>query len=320
MVVDISILNKYEGKIKTDNGYIDFENIPTKFEKCYEIAFSNNRILKVSHNHLFEDINGKWILVEQLDKNTPILTDGGIVYMINRKYIGKYEVYDVSVNSDKHQYYLDGISSHNSGKTLLAISAAMELIKRKDFQRIVYIRNSVESLAKGEDVGYLSGNDEKFEIYNFPLFDTLAYIASKMIARSNENKQGKGKLDAQPTEELISEKVEQLVERFQVQTMWTGALRGRTISDAIVIIDEAQNMANSTMQLTLSRVDSSCKIIVLGSNRQIDNAYITKHTNGLTTLLNVTKDSHEEVNLFGVELHKVLRGPITAFAEKVFEK
>jgi len=221
---------------------------------------------------------------------------------------------------DNHYDIIVAEAKAGSGKTLLAISAAMELIKRKDFQRIVYIRNSVESLAKGEDVGYLSGNDEKFEIYNFPLFDTLAYIASKMIARSNENKQGKGKLDSQPTEELISEKVEQLVERFQVQTMWTGALRGRTISDAIVIIDEAQNMANSTMQLTLSRVDSSCKIIVLGSNRQIDNAYITKHTNGLTTLLNATKDSHEEVNLFGVELHKVLRGPITAFAEKVFEK
>ena len=207
-----------------------------------------------------------------------------------------------------------------SGKTLLAISAAMELIKRKDFQRIVYIRNSIESLAKGEDVGYLSGNDEKFEIYNFPLFDTLAYIASKMISKSNQNKQGKGKTDNIPTEELISEKVEQLVERFQVETMWVGSLRGRTISNAVVIIDEAQNMSNSTLQLVMSRIDSSCKVIILGSNRQIDNAYITKYTNGLTSLLNATKETHDEVNLFGIELHKVLRGPITAFAEKVFSK
>jgi len=97
-------------------------------------------------------------------------------------------------------------------------------------------------------------------------------------------------------------------------------LRGRTISNAIIIVDEAQNMANSTMQLVMSRIDATCKIIVLGSNRQIDNAYITKYTNGLSTLLNATKDNHEEVNLFGIELQKVLRGPVTAFAEKVFSK
>jgi len=317
MKIDVCNLDKYQGKIKTDSGYIDFNNIPTKFENCYEIAFSNNSILRVSYNHLFEDLNGNWLLAEDIDFNTPLLTDGGIAYIINRKYIGKNEVYDLTVNSVKHQYYLDGFSSHNSGKTLLAISAAFELIKRKDFQRIVYIRNSVESLAKGEDVGYLSGNDEKFAVFNHPLFDTLGYIASNMINKSKENKPGKGKFI---TEELISEKVQNLVDKYQIETMWTGALRGRTISNAVVIIDEAQNMSNSTLQLTLTRIDASCKVVVLGSNRQIDNAYITKHTNGLSSLLNATKQEHKEVNLFGIELTKVLRGPITTFAEKIFSK
>jgi len=218
---------------------------------------------------------------------------------------------------DNHYNIITAEAKAGSGKTLLAVSAAMELIKRKDFQRIVYIRNSVESLAKGEDVGYLSTNEAKFEIYNFPLFDTLAYIAAKMLNHSKENKPGKGEFI---TEERISEKVEELVERYQVETMWTGAARGRTISNAVVIIDEAQNMANSTLQLILTRIDSSCKVIVLGSNRQIDNQYITKYTNGLTTLLSSTKEDHEEVNLFAVELNKVLRGPITQFAEKVFSK
>ena len=249
------------------------------------------------------------------------------IYFIDEKELRKQNVNPMNTeqlffsNALLSQYY-DIIVTEalaGSGKTLLAISAAMELIKKKEFQRIVYIRNSVESLAKGEDVGYLSGNDEKFEIYNFPLFDTIAFIASKMLSRSNENKPGKGKTDI-PTEELISEKVEQLVERFQIETMWTGAMRGRTISNAIVIIDEAQNMANSTLQLVMSRIDNTCKIVILGSNRQIDNAYITKHTNGLSTLLNATKEEHEEVNLFGIELKKVLRGPITQFAEKVFSK
>ena len=207
-----------------------------------------------------------------------------------------------------------------SGKTLLAISAAMKLVKDKntEFNRIVYIRNSVESLQKGEDVGYLSGNEEKFEIYNFPLFDTIAYIANKMLKHSKENKSGAAKEEV--TEDRISEKVSELVEKYQIETMWTGGMRGRTLSNAFVIVDEAQNMSKSTMQLILSRIDNTCKIIVLGSNRQLDNQYITKYTNGLTGLLNSTNELHDEVNLFAVELHKVLRGPITAFAEKIFSK
>ena len=283
---------------------------------------NNDKILDIdpdykpnNFSYIFDDAGRKILACIQ----------NGLVILLEEKELRKQNVNPMNKEQlffsnsllDQHYDIIVAEAKAGSGKTLLAISAAMELIKRKDHQRIVYIRNSVESLAKGEDVGYLSGNDEKFEIYNFPLFDTLAYIASKMISRSNENKQGKGEA---PTEELISEKVEQLVERFQIETMWTGAMRGRTISNAIVIIDEAQNMANSTMQLVMSRIDATCKIVVLGSNRQIDNAYITKHTNGLTTLLNATKEKHEEVNLFGVELHKVLRGPITAFAEKVFEK
>jgi len=218
---------------------------------------------------------------------------------------------------DDHYNIIVAEAKAGSGKTLLAISAAMELIKCKEYQRIVYIRNSVESLAKGEDVGYLSTNEAKFEIYNFPLFDTIAYIAGQMLKKSKENKPGKGET---VTEERISEKVQELVERYQVETMWTGSMRGRTLSNAIVIIDEAQNMSNSTLQLVLSRIDSSCKVIVLGSNRQIDNQYITRYTNGLTTLLNATKEDHEEVNLFGIELQKVLRGPVTQFAERIFSK
>ena len=63
-----------------------------------------------------------------------------------------------------------------SGKTLLALSGALKLVKQKHFQKIIYIRNSIESLDKGEDVGYLPGLEEKFRIYNHPLMDSLEYI------------------------------------------------------------------------------------------------------------------------------------------------
>lgn len=100
--------------------------------------------------------------------------------------------------------------------------------------------------------------------------------------------------------------------------MWVGELRGRTISDAVVICDEFQNFGPKTSQTTISRIDKTCKLVVIGSNNQIDNLYTNKYTNGLTMLLNATKKENPEVNLFACNLNKVVRGPITAFAERVF--
>ena len=205
-----------------------------------------------------------------------------------------------------------------SGKTLLALSGAMKLIAQKDFRKILYIRNSIESLDKGEDVGYLPGFEEKFRIYNHPLMDSLDYIVRLEFKR----KSGKSSYPGQnePDEEQIAQRVQIAKQKYAIETMWVGEMRGRTISDAVVIIDEAQNMSNKTMQMVLSRLDDSCKVIIVGSNKQIDNFYINKHTNALTTLLKSAYENYEGVNVFALRLKKVLRGPITEWAEKIFSK
>ncbi|MDD2697404.1 MAG: PhoH family protein [Arcobacteraceae bacterium] len=201
-----------------------------------------------------------------------------------------------------------------SGKTLLALSSAVKLIRKKQFQKIIYIRNSIESLDKGEDVGYLPGLEEKFRIYNHPLMDSLRYMARCEHKNKNTNK----KLYTPPTDEEVNEKVQRTIENYNIETMWVGEMRGRTLSESFVIVDEAQNMSNKTMQMVLSRIDSSCKVVVLGSNKQIDNFYVNKYTNSLTTLLKSTKKENEYVNLYAIKLKKVLRGPITQWAESIF--
>lgn len=203
-----------------------------------------------------------------------------------------------------------------SGKTLLALSGAMKMIRKKQYSKIVYIRNSIESTDRGEEVGFLSGNDEKFKIYNHPLMDSIEYVVRSEMKKSINNKSG-GK-ESHINHETIQEKIDETMKRYEIETMWTGEARGRTISDAVVIIDEAQNMSNKTMQLILTRLDESCKVIILGSNRQIDNFYVNKHTNGLSTLLNSTQAQYDKINLFSIQLNKVLRGPITEWAENVF--
>lgn len=81
-----------------------------------------------------------------------------------------------------------------------------------------------------------------------------------------------------------------------------------------------QNMSAKTLQLCLSRIDKTCKAIIIGSNKQIDNMYTNKYINGLSVLLNACNYEHDEVKLWAGELNKVLRGPITEFAEKIFSK
>lgn len=197
-----------------------------------------------------------------------------------------------------------------SGKTLMSVVCAMRLIDLGHYDKIVYVRNSIESLDKGADIGYLAGNDEKFRIYNMALQDTLEFIAKKSLKKS-ENKDSK---------ESIESKINELTSKYCIETLWPGEARGRTLSSAIVILDEWQNASENTTQLLLSRLDESCMAVVIGSNRQIDNLYLNKYNNGLTTLLKQTKFKHPELNMFAIELDKAVRGKFATFTERIFEK
>jgi PhoH-like ATPase len=177
------------------------------------------------------------------------------------------------------------------------------------YDKIVYVRNSIESLDKGAEVGFLSGNDEKFRIYNMALYDTLEFIAKKHLKKS-ENRENL---------ESISSKVEELQTKYCIETLWPGEARGRTLSASIVIMDEWQNSSEKTTQLILSRLDESCMAIVIGSNRQIDNLYLNKYNNGLTTLLKQTSQTHSELKMFAIELEKAVRGKFAEFTERIFE-
>jgi PhoH-like ATPase len=194
-----------------------------------------------------------------------------------------------------------------SGKNLISISAAMRLIDKGEFKKIIYIRNSIASVDSNAEIGFLPGTQtEKMKIYNHPLYDTINFIAEEMC--HNKNNEIK--------EEQIDKKSEDLIEKYQIETQWIGELRGRTLSNAIVILDEVQNFSISTLNTVLTRISKTSKVIAIGSNSQIDNAYLSKNSNGLTKLLALANKEHEEIKLFATNLEKSVRGPITEWAEK----
>lgn len=221
----------------------------------------------------------------------------------------------------EQKFYMKAMLSNNydltvvdakagSGKTLLAFTCAMKLVEKKHYDKIIYVRNSIESLDKGADVGYLAGNDEKFRVFNMALNDTLEHIAKKLLKKKAN----------QDNVHAVENKILELIAKYRIEKLWPGEARGRTLSDAVVILDEWQNSSEKTTQLILSRLDNSCTAIVIGSNRQIDNIYLNKYNNGLTKLLKETRNEQESMKMFAIELNQAVRGKYAEFSENVFEK
>lgn len=279
----------------------DKEYKPYNFSYCFKVRHSDQVLLANIQNKkikLLDEVEVRDQVITPLNKEQLFFSDAIINHF-----------YNVLIIEAKA----------GSGKTLLALSGALKLVKQKFFQKIIYIRNSIESLDKGEDVGYLPGLEEKFKIYNHPLMDSLDYIIRTEHKRKR-NKKAPDVVFQQLDDSEVTARIEQMISNYGIETMWVGEMRGRTLSNSFIIIDEAQNMSNKTMQMVLSRIDSSCKVVVLGSNKQIDNFYVNKYTNALTTLLKSTKNEDNLVNIFAIKLEKVLRGPITEWAEQIFSK
>lgn len=198
-----------------------------------------------------------------------------------------------------------------SGKTVTAISNAMQLVgSNTPYTNIVYIRNSVDDVGeRDEEIGFLSGNDEKVKGYLYPFYDTLDSIVRKTI---------KTKSKSEDIELLVQEGIAKLMGKYQMQAIIALGTRGRTFDNSIIIIDEGQNLGKNTMQKLLTRIGKNCKLIIIGSLKQIDSKYLNKFTSGLSIILASTLHTYSGVTIAGVSLTKVVRGPITEWAENLF--
>jgi phosphate starvation-inducible protein PhoH and related proteins len=136
-----------------------------------------------------------------------------------------------------------GIGPAGTGKTYLAVAAAISLLLKKSVQRIVLARPAVEA---GEKLGFLPGDmQEKVNPYLRPLYDALFHM-------------------------LEDQKVERLLERGVIEIAPLAFMRGRTLSDAFIILDEAQNCTTEQMKMFLTRMGVNSKAVVTGDITQID--------------------------------------------------
>lgn len=154
-----------------------------------------------------------------------------------------------------------------TGKTLLAIAAGLQKVVRDETYAGLLISRPVMPL--GRDIGYLPGTkEEKMENWMGPIFDNLEYIF-------NINKQGKTK---SKTKVEIEKYMEDEIIELEAMTF----MRGRSIPDRYIIIDEAQNMTPHEVKTVISRAGNGTKMILTGDPYQIDNPYLDSSSNGLS--------------------------------------
>lgn len=141
-----------------------------------------------------------------------------------------------------------GIGPAGTGKTFLAVVLALEALRAGKAQRIILSRPAVEA---GEKLGFLPGDlAEKVDPYLRPLFDALGEV-----------------MDPQA--------VQRAVERGQIEVAPLAYMRGRTLSDAFIVLDEAQNTSHEQMQMFLTRIGTGSRMVVCGDDTQID---LPQHT------------------------------------------
>ena len=150
---------------------------------------------------------------------------------------------DAYIRALRRHALVFGIGPAGTGKTYLAVAHAVQLFERKEVDRIVLSRPAVEA---GERLGFLPGDmREKVDPYLRPIYDALYDLMDARI-------------------------VERALQSGEIEIAPLAFMRGRTLSNAVVILDEAQNTTSMQMKMFLTRLGENSRMIVTGDPSQVD--------------------------------------------------
>ncbi len=193
------------------------------------------------------------------------------------------------VQAIKHHDVVFGIGPAGTGKTYLAVVMAVAALKRGTVDKIVLTRPAVEA---GESLGFLPGDlKEKVDPYLRPVYDALHSI-------------------------LGAEHTERLMDRGIIEIAPLAYMRGRTLDNVFVILDEAQNTTNAQMKMFLTRLGFGSKMIVNGDISQID--LPGKSRSGLVSAQKILKNI-DQIEFVAFTSKDVVRHPVVAKIINAYE-
>ncbi|WP_348550060.1 PhoH family protein [Acidithiobacillus sp.] len=183
-----------------------------------------------------------------------------------------------------------GVGPAGTGKTYLAVAAAVEQLDKQQVQRLVLVRPAVEA---GERLGFLPGSlADKVDPYLRPLYDALY-------------------------EMLGFEKVAKLMERQIIEVAPLAYMRGRTLNESFIILDEAQNTTPEQMKMFLTRMGFGAKVVITGDVTQVD--LPRGQPSGLVQAIDILNDV-EGVSMSFFQSADVVRHPLVARIVQAYDR
>ena len=228
------------------------EQFETKLQVLIQHFHKYNRLTESNIDRLImEDHN----VVLELDDD--VIVHGTHGKLVKARTSNQRKLVDLSYDNDM----VFAIGPAGTGKTYTAVALAVRALKNKEVKRIILTRPAVEA---GENLGFLPGDmKDKLDPYMQPLYDAL-------------------------NDMIPSEKLKAFIEERVIQIAPLAFMRGRTLDNAFVILDEAQNTTVQQMKMFLTRMGRSAKFVVTGDMTQVDLPHRQK--SGLKHSLDLLKD------------------------------
>src|SRR5260221_4681673 len=242
---------------------IELEGAPRDVARAEQLFADDEHLRKTGHQSVNGDLGGM-LRVVVADPNAPLR---GLAEAGRQRSFGRRTVQPKSPNQRR---YLEAIEKHDmvfgvgpagTGKTYLAVAMAISALLNKQVNRIILARPAVEA---GERLGFLPGTlQEKIDPYLRPLYDALFDM-------------------------MEPERLERYLEKNVIEIAPIAFMRGRTLNDSFVILDEAQNTTSEQMKMFVTRLGFGSKAVITGDITQID--LPNARRSGLLEAIDILKD------------------------------
>ncbi len=280
--VKLNVIKKHFPKLKLiARGYslkvLGEQNEITRFEKKLDMLVDHYHKSGVLTDTVIERLLGLTgdNLLEQKEENlgSDVILFGNNGLVIKAKTDNQRRMVSSVLKNDM----LFAVGPAGTGKTYTAVALAVKALKNKEVKRIILTRPAVEA---GENLGFLPGDlKEKLDPYMQPLYDAL-------------------------NDMVPGDKLNQYLENRIIQIAPLAFMRGRTLDNAFVILDEAQNTTESQMKMFLTRMGANAKFIVTGDPTQVD--LPSKQASGLIQALKLLKNV-EGIDIITLDNTDVIR-------------
>jgi len=244
---------------------------------------------KIDRNDIISSLNKDMIKKNENNQSTMQPLEE-IIKTPKRSVIPRSKKQKEYVRSLKTNQIVMSLGPAGTGKTYLAVAAALSMLLEKKVERIILSRPAVEA---GERLGFLPGDmKEKIDPYLRPLYDSLYDL-------------------------LDYEKIQRKIDSGEIEIAPLAFMRGRTLKNSFAILDEAQNATETQIKMFLTRIGENSKLVVNGDPSQID--LPNKNQSGLIKSQNILKDI-KEISIINFGHQDVIRHPLVTKIVEAYQK